>query len=659
MKRITFICTLFLLFAAGRGFAQNQPACTFVPQVPVEGQPLTIVYDNSATPLAGESTIEGVVYLWKNLHWEAEDLNLTRNDTAWQATLTLPEGVALLACKFYAGDKADAGGQATYATFTFDPEGRNLPTAYLAWGALRNPTLMTLPGYCDTTAYIADDVMLYWINQQLRFDPDARRYVFSYAARLLDKMAPGQGHEQMQADVEYILSLADADEPTLLQALEVARNILRDTTLSARVDSTLLARFPDGIRARDAEIWRLFRITDPEAKTVALDSFLLRFPMDKFRDVETETSNLYLAKIFQPAIYEPIVKRDDYSRLYAYLHTMPLSQLFTCYWHMVQIPLRNNQLPPEKVAPHAKALFDEIFARPRVGSEPVYSPRQWKRQLLVRGKDMVVAHASILDALGDSAQALELMEEVKDIFAFRSADYNDLYVRLLVKNGYDNMVVPTIETALREDAVTPAMLDLLRQDYVARHGTADGFDSHVASLKSPEQQQQLLQHLRETQINEDITLYTLRDLDGNEVNMADLRGKIIILDFWATWCAPCKASLPGMQMAVNKYADDPDVAFFFISTMETKKDYKDEIRAFLREKNFNLRVLCDNINPETGKPSAVYDAYAKAFHFSGIPHKMVIDARGKLRWNLTGYHGSPSALAEEISAMIEMLKAEE
>ena len=71
-------------------------------------------------------------------------------------------------------DKKDTAGRSTYTTMTFNKNGQNLPTAYMAWGMLRNKTLESLPGYCEEEAYIDDDVMRFWLNQQLLKDPVAR-----------------------------------------------------------------------------------------------------------------------------------------------------------------------------------------------------------------------------------------------------------------------------------------------------------------------------------------------------------------------------------------------------------------------------------------------------------------------------------------------------
>lgn len=658
MKKITLLGSIvILLLFTCVAKAQDRKPFHIIPLVPVVGQDVKFTYDNSLTSLAGEETIYGTIYYWENLRWRAEDLKLVKNDTAWEATCRVPENCALLSCKFYAGDKKDSGGRGTYTTMTFDKRGQNLLTAYMAWGMLRNKTLESLPGYCEEEAYIGDDIMRFWLNQQLMKDPGARKYVFYYAAKLLNQMIPGEKHEQMLSDVDFILNLPDADEETLLKALEVAKDIVKDSTKAVAIEARILKDYPDGILARDQEIWRIFRIMDADVKAPELEAFLKRFPTEKFQEIETETSSMYLGKIFQAVIYQAVIKRNDFSLLYKYIHDVPHLYLQTFYWHMVQVPLRTNLRTPEQVFPPAKAIYNELMTRPQAGSERVYSKREWKDYLLTRCKDMILKHAFVLDATGTSAEALELMEEIKEKYNFKSAEYNDQYVRLLEKNGYQSMVIPTIIASIREDAFTPEMLENLRKDYVKQHKNDKDFETYLASLKSQEKQQELQKHLQETMINKDIELFAMEDLNGKKVDLSKMKGKIIVLDFWATWCAPCKASLPGMQMSVNKYKDDPNVAFFFISTMETAADFKEQIRKFMKEHNYTLHVLCDNVNPKTKKRSAVYDTYAKAFKFSGIPHKLIIDGNGKLRWSINGYMGSPSALAEEMNLMIEMLKA--
>ena len=61
--------------------------------------------------------------------------------------------------------------------------------------------------------------------------------------------------------------------------------------------------------------------------------------------------------------------------------------------------------------------------------------------------------------------------------------------------------------------------------------------------------------------------FSLTNLEGKTVKLSDYKGKIVVLDFWATWCGPCRESLPHMQELVNQYKGK-DVEFFFVNTME-------------------------------------------------------------------------------------------
>ena len=157
----------------------------------------------------------------------------------------------------------------------------------------------------------------------------------------------------------------------------------------------------------------------------------------------------------------------------------------------------------------------------------------------------------------------------------------------------------------------------------------------------------MLEDLRKSMINEKAPVFALVDLNGKKIDLGELKGKVVIVDFWATWCGPCKASFPGMQKMVSKYKDDPNVKFVFIDTWEKGDEKQKNAAEFIANNKYSFHVLMDND-----------DKVVAEFKVEGIPTKFVIDKNGMVRFKAVGFDGSDDKLMTELTAMIEMASTE-
>ena len=122
---------------------------------------------------------------------------------------------------------------------------------------------------------------------------------------------------------------------------------------------------------------------------------------------------------------------------------------------------------------------------------------------------------------------------------------------------------------------------------------------------------------------------------------------MLIVDFWATWCGPCIASMPAMKTAQENLKQRDDVTFVFVDTWESAENQKQNAKDFMTKNNYPFHVLLDD------ESKVVAD-----FKVSGIPTKFVIDKTGNIRFKSVGFSGNDDALVDEVSMMVEMASVE-
>ena len=115
--------------------------------------------------------------------------------------------------------------------------------------------------------------------------------------------------------------------------------------------------------------------------------------------------------------------------------------------------------------------------------------------------------------------------------------------------------------------------------------------------------------------------FTLTNREDENVTLSDFEGKVVLLDFWSTWCGPCISSFPKMQEMVSQFENDP-VEFFFVNSWENQEPdkVKEKVEEFLEEKGYNFNVLFD-----------YNDEVINAYKVRGIPARILIDKSGNIK----------------------------
>lgn len=114
-------------------------------------------------------------------------------------------------------------------------------------------------------------------------------------------------------------------------------------------------------------------------------------------------------------------------------------------------------------------------------------------------------------------------------------------------------------------------------------------------------------------VGEEAPNFELKTLDGKKVKLSDYRGKKVILNFWATWCPPCKAEMPDIQKYYNEADDDVEI-------LAVNIDPQYDVKKFVREANVTFPVLLDSD-----------DEVNTLYRILTIPTTYFIDGEGIIR----------------------------
>lgn len=175
----------------------------------------------------------------------------------------------------------------------------------------------------------------------------------------------------------------------------------------------------------------------------------------------------------------------------------------------------------------------------------------------------------------------------------------------------------------------------LRALWTKKNGSEAGLDARLSSAKEASRNFVVFESRR---FEQPAPAWQLKDLGGKPVKFSDFAGKVVVMDFWGTWCPPCREELPKFQELYVKYKDHPGVAFLSMNWEKPGGEPAARLKLvsdFMEKNKYTFPVIID------------HDRVAvEAYDIPGFPTVFIIDGAGQIRYRNVGYEDGVELILE-------------
>lgn len=657
-KKIINIKLLVLAFCAFTLQATSQEIksrLAAMPDIPTPGSVLNMTYDAKGGPLENIKEINGYTYVFNDYKWEIEDLKLKKNGSVWNVEYTVPKNGAFMAFKFYGntdnGVVTDTGQDTGYLLVVFKEPKVKMPGADLAWATFRNKDFNSQFSNYFKDFTITGDATEYWLKKEVADQgQNFPKFIDTYI-KVLKVQKPEKfdelGHRFLG---DFIKKINGQPEEVFVKVHNLYLYDLKDKTKADSLETIIQKQFPKGAFMRFKAFQKIMPITDPVEKNKVINQFLADFPYTS----DVPDSQKYLYDNIVKTQFGYYFENKDYKSILAMIPKMNFANLNDAYHQNISKALYLKVIDPAVIETMAVPIIEQMQQKVNDLSymQGIYwSPNQAIENAKTQLNNELVIQIRMFDILKKYKEVLDTFELLPFQKRYEKASINDIHVRAL--EALNKPYLEVLKAAGRANALSEGGTSKLKELYLKEGNKESDFSTFLEQLKKENNSEEkivLMNPISAPSIK-------VETIDGKPKQLTLEDGKIIVIDFWATWCGPCKKAFPAMQQLVNNYKDDKQVDFYFISTQENKEGYKKEALAYLKEKGYKLEAYFDLVKKGGGTNNESFAKYAAIFKSSGIPRKVVIK-NGQIRFTSEGFSGNPGQLVDELTGVITALKNE-
>jgi len=619
MKRIL---AFLLLFSATVVFCQEQVSI-ISPSEPKVGDTVILTY-NAAAKAANlrnvdEITAEVLIIKEKGMP-ELLEIPLKKKGTSWTGSFRLVDETMLFLLRYTSGDKIDDNGENCWDMLVYDQNGKPRRGTYYFRSIINRSS-----NYAGFKRQKNDDAMKADLARELELYSD------NWRAKTLDWNLARRANPGEETDKRVKEELADlykkhADNEEVVSSLLYWFQQTGQKEKSDEIESSWKMKNPKGAVTQAVAQRVVFAEKDPVKRVELLEKFLEDFPQTDNNMKDVLVSFCIQAKLYEKAVAVVEAQPKPNGNIYN-----------SIAWPFIE---KGENL--EQAVAWAKKGLDLLKSGKDGEKPPYFSSKQWKRSHDMGIGYIADTYAYGLFQMGKFTEAETAYREAYDLTKGANANINGRLVQCYVKNGkYDEAIV-IADTCVLKGVSDSMLVANYRAAYVGKHGSPDGFDAVLKRSMDIAKKEARSKTLKEL-VNKPAIDFALKDLNGKVVKLSDFRGKIVVVDFWATWCGPCVASFPALQKIYDKYKDNSKVVILTINTWENVKgkELEELVKKFIEKNKYTFPVLYD-------------EGFVEKYAVEGIPTKFIIDQKGMIQFKDIGFGGAQE-MENKMEAEFEIL----
>lgn len=639
MKK-TLIAAILLVSVFVTNAQVKFDALQFTPQMPKAGQMVSFKFNSKLSPLISEKKVDVLVYLFNKNGSKILEPVIVKSGTVYSGNFKLDSNTACIAFGFSANDAKEKDNNAGdgYLVPVYGSNNQPVIEYYIWAGRMYSGYGEQLFGMKTIT-----DKTLAILEEGLKLNPDAKNDMGYFSQYLATVNAVKKKNGDELAIFGLLKTLAnkpdikEADYVTLAQWY--GRLKMKPTADS--FTTIMKEKYPDGDWKRNDAASAFNKEKDVVKKLALYNEYMAKYP-------PTEANKLVIDN-FKSQMANAYANAKDYKAYNEWNKGLSKAAMASnnnnISWRMAEKD--ENLEEAKKMAYSATTYAKSQVLKPEEKKPDYLTKKQWQKQRKDQYGMYADTYAFILYKTGDYKNGLQYAREAAgDVNEFKNAELNERYTDLLVKVAPAATAKKEIEQFVKDGVASSKSKASLKELYVAEKKSDAGYDEYLAKLEATAKEKKR-EELAKTMISEEAPKFSLKDLDGNDISLAGLKGKVVIVDFWATWCGPCIASMPAMKTAQENLKKRDDVTFVFIDTWESVENKKQNAADFMTKNKYPFHVLLDEA-----------DKVVADFKVSGIPTKFVIDKTGNIRFKSVGFGGNDEELINEVNMMVEMASAE-